>query len=211
MLNYFYKRTGGARSVRTHLRARSVIAWVQLMRVSQRLDRLAASHLRRWGLSVAQLDALAQIAATEGATQQQLADALRVTKSNVCQLTARLEQMGLIGREADGRSNRLRLTPRGRTLLNEALPVHEAWIACQFGALSAGEQEMLVRLLGKVDRACGSVATDRSQMQDHSVRGASADPAPGQEPGRRVLRRQQGQDNGNRHSDVHRKRPAGGG
>jgi DNA-binding MarR family transcriptional regulator len=130
-----------------------VVAWLRLARVYQRVDRRSARHLRRWGLSVAQFDALVQIGVAEGLTQQELADALLVTKGNVCQLIARMEQLDLLIREQDGRANRLRLSPKGRKLFADVVPAQEALIGRQIDALSPEEQRLLVRLLGKLDRA----------------------------------------------------------
>jgi DNA-binding MarR family transcriptional regulator len=138
------------------LRALSVVAWLRLARVYQRVDRRSARRLRRWGLSVAQFDALAQIGVAEGLTQQELADALLVTKGNVCQLIARMEQLDLLIREQDGRANRLRLSEKGWRLFADVVPAQEALIARQFAALSPEEQRHLVRVLGKLDRALRS-------------------------------------------------------
>ncbi len=138
------------------LRNRSVVAWLRLARVYQQVDHASARHMRRWGLSVAQFDALVKIGLSEGMTQQQLADSLLVTKGNVCQLLGRMEQLDLLVREQDGRANRLRLSPKGRQLLDEILPAQEALVSHQFDALDFEEQRELVRLLGKLDRSASS-------------------------------------------------------
>src|SRR5262249_46093602 len=108
---------------------------------------------RRFGLNVAHFDVLAHVGAAEGSSQQQLADALLVTKSNVCQLLDRMERSGLIERRSAGRANRLYFTPAGWRLYRAAVPAHERLIAEQFSALSPSEQTVLHRLLRTVDRA----------------------------------------------------------
>jgi len=45
-----------------------VLGWLRLMRVYQKVDRASAEHLKKWGLSVAQFDALAQVGASNCAT-----------------------------------------------------------------------------------------------------------------------------------------------
>ncbi len=112
--------------------------------------------MRRWGLSVAQFDALVQIGLAEGMTQQQLADSLLVTKGNICQLLGRMEQLGLLTREQDGRANRLYLSARGRELFDEVVPAQEELIARQLDPLDPEEQRQLIRLLRKLDRGIGS-------------------------------------------------------
>ena len=87
-----------------------MLGWLRLMRVYQKVDRISSEHLKHWGLSVAQFDVLAHVGASEGMTQQELADSLLVTKGNVCQLVDKLEDRGLISRLHQGRANRLFLT-----------------------------------------------------------------------------------------------------
>jgi DNA-binding MarR family transcriptional regulator len=132
-----------------------VLGWLRLMRVYQKVDRASSEHLKGWSLSVAQFDVLARVGASEGITQQELADSLLVTKGNVCQLVGKLEDRGMISRLQQGRANRLFLTDEGRRLFEEVVPVHEAVIAERFSVLSDGEQARLYELLRKFDRALG--------------------------------------------------------
>jgi DNA-binding MarR family transcriptional regulator len=124
-----------------------------LLRVCHRIERTLGEDLRAHKLSLAQFDVLAHVGAAEGITQQELASRLLVTKGNVCQLLDRLEATRLIERRREGRSNRLYLTPRGRTLFEELLPGHEALIAQQLASLSGDEQVELLGLLRRLDRA----------------------------------------------------------
>ncbi len=133
----------------------SVRAWLRLVRVFQKVEQASLDDIRREGLSMGQFDVLAQVGAAEGSTQQQVADALLVTKSNVCQLLDRMERAGLVERRPDGRANRLYLTPAGRQLYDRVVPAHERLIAEQLSALSPTEQVQLLGLLRRVDRALG--------------------------------------------------------
>jgi DNA-binding MarR family transcriptional regulator len=142
----------GVRSDRD-LREPGLLAWLRLMRVFQKVDRVSGERLRAWDLSVGQFDVLAQVGAAEGIVQQELADSLLVTKGNVCQLLDRMEGRGLILRRREGRNNRIFLTEEGRRLFDEVVPAHEALIAERFSALSREEQERLHELLRKLDRA----------------------------------------------------------
>ena len=136
-----------------NLRRPGLLAWLRLARVFQKVERDSGEHLRGWDLSVAQFDVLAHVGAKEGMTQRELADALLVTKGNVCQLLDRMEDRGLISRRQEGRAKRLFLTDAGRRLFAEVVPAHEAVIAEQFSVLSEGEQERLHELLRKIDKA----------------------------------------------------------
>jgi DNA-binding MarR family transcriptional regulator len=135
------------------LRRPAVLGWLRLMRVYQKVDRKSSEHLKHWGLSVAQFDVLAHVGASEGMTQQELADSLLVTKGNVCQLVDKLEDRGLISRLHQGRANRLFLTDEGRRLFEQVVPAHEVAIAERFSVLSIEEQARLYELLRKFDRA----------------------------------------------------------
>jgi len=124
-----------------------------MVRVVSRTQRAAADHLREFDLTPAQFDALAQVGAAPGPSQQELADRLLVTQGNVCQLLDGLEKKQLVERRRDGRSNRIYLTPAGQDLTARAVPEHECWQAERMTALDASEQQELLRLLRKLDRA----------------------------------------------------------
>jgi DNA-binding MarR family transcriptional regulator len=136
-----------------HLRNPAVRAWVRMLRVSQKVQPALAERLRGLGLHVAQFDILDTLAAREGLTQQELADALLVTKGNVTYHLCRMEGRGLVDRRPDGRKNRLYLTGEGWRLLEEALPKHEALIDERFSGLSVEERAQLAGLLGKLERS----------------------------------------------------------
>jgi DNA-binding MarR family transcriptional regulator len=131
----------------------SVVAWLRLARVYQKVERAAMEHLRQWELSVPQFDILAHVGAGEGITQQELAAARLTTKGNLSQLLDHMERDGLIQRVRDGRMKRICLTDAGRRLFAEVVPAHEAMIAAQFSALAGDGQAALLRLLRTLDHA----------------------------------------------------------
>lgn len=146
MKTHRLRRTAG-------LRQTALPAWLRLARIYHQLDRASAELLRTYGLSVAQFDVLAQVGAHEGCMQQALADALLVTKGNVCQLLDRMEQRGLIVRQQEGRCKRLYLTEKGRALWEQAVPAQEQMIATRFTALTDDQQHALHALLRQLDRS----------------------------------------------------------
>jgi len=109
--------------------------------------------MRAQGVSSAQFDAIAQVGAGRGLTQQELADRLLVTQGNICQLLDGMEKKGLVERRREGRSNRLFLTTAGQELFDCMVPEHEAWQAQRMAVLTAEEQRELLRLLRKLDRS----------------------------------------------------------
>lgn len=132
---------------------RSLLIWLRLARIYQKIDHASAERLRAWDLSVAQFDALAQIRAAEGLMQQELADRLLVTKGNISQLLDRLAARGLIRRQQEGRASRLYLTDAGRQLMDEVVPGQEAFIAEQFRAMDPAARVTLLGALRRIDRA----------------------------------------------------------
>jgi DNA-binding MarR family transcriptional regulator len=142
-----------SRSRGESLRRPSVLAWLRLLRVSQKVERDLARQLKLCGLNNAQFDVLAHVGAAEGITQQELADSLLVTKGNVAQLLGRMERRGLIERRSQGRTNRLFLTDEGRRTFTEVVPAHEALIDDRLSVLSEEDQKQLFELLRRLDRA----------------------------------------------------------
>ena len=135
------------------VRTTGLLAWFRLARVFQKVDRVATESLRWRQLSPAQVDVLAKVGSSEGISQQELADALLVTKGNVCQLLHKMEGSGLLERRPDGRLNRLFLTDRGRRVYEEVVPKHDAMLAEQFNTLSESDQRALLRLLRQLDHS----------------------------------------------------------
>jgi DNA-binding MarR family transcriptional regulator len=136
-----------------HLRNPALRAWVRMLRLSQKVQPALVQKLRSLGLNPAEFDILDTLAAREGLTQQELADALLVTKGNMTYHLCRMDERGLVDRRPEGRKNRLYLTGEGRRLLEEALPEHEALIDERFSGLSVEDRAQLADLLKKLDRS----------------------------------------------------------
>ncbi|HET8985010.1 MAG TPA: MarR family transcriptional regulator [Trueperaceae bacterium] len=132
---------------------RPVVTWLRMVRVVNRTQRAAADQFSAWGLSAAQFDVLAQLGASQGPSQMELATRLLVTQGNVCQLLDGMEKKGLVERRREGRTNHIFLTPAGRELAIDVVPEHETWQAERMAALDDEEQRQLARLLRKLDRA----------------------------------------------------------
>src|SRR5687768_6207199 len=114
---------------RTGLRQPAVLAWLRLARVFQKIDTRSERFFRSHGLNTAHFDVLTQVGAARGMTQQELADALLVTKGTISQLLSKLEQAGMIKRQQTGRTNCLSLTKQGQALFEVVVPQQEALIA----------------------------------------------------------------------------------
>jgi DNA-binding MarR family transcriptional regulator len=130
---------------------------MRLARVYTAIDRRTAHFLRQFELTTAQFDVIAQVGAREGLTQQELAQALLVTKGNVTQLLDRLEERGLIERRTAPRrrGKAIHLTESGHALNRQVVPAQEAHIASLFEPLEPENRIRLGSLLRRIDRALG--------------------------------------------------------
>ena len=128
----------------------SILAWFRLSRFYNESIRRSNQHLKKWGLSVAQFDILAQVGASGRICQQDLAEKLLVTKGNVTHMLSKMEMQGWIEREREWKTKYITLTQSGRALLDEVLPVQEQFQADQFGKLSIEEKKQLLGLLKKM-------------------------------------------------------------
>jgi DNA-binding MarR family transcriptional regulator len=136
------------------LRRHSVLAWLRMWRVVQKVERAAAEHLRAYGLNGAQFYVLSHVGAAEGCKQKELGASLLVTKGNISHLVDQMEQRGLISRRQEGRTNRLYLTEEGRRLFEEVVPAHEDFVhQLMSAALPEEEQARLHELLRGLDRS----------------------------------------------------------
>jgi DNA-binding MarR family transcriptional regulator len=134
---------------------KGVLAWLYMMRVSDKMERLSHDNLLRFDLTPAQFDVLAHLIAAEGISQQTLSEKLFVTKGNVCGLIGRLEERGLVERRTDPedrRSNMLFLTPAGRELTERVVPAHEQFIREHMSTLDAEQQQQLKSLMRHLDK-----------------------------------------------------------
>jgi DNA-binding MarR family transcriptional regulator len=125
--------------------------WVRLLRAHGLLLR----ELRRGmppELTLPQFDVLAQLSRQpEGMTPGELTRELLVTAGNVTGIVDRLEQLGLVQRRRvpeDRRAVRVRLTARGRRLMERVLPRHRRQVQSLLAALAPVELSRLRDLLG---------------------------------------------------------------
>jgi MarR family 2-MHQ and catechol resistance regulon transcriptional repressor len=128
-----------------------------IVRTHNRLAPFLGAALKAQNLTAAQLNALLSIqaAGAGGLLMSELGDQLVVTRPNVTGLVDRLERQALVERAAhrDRRATVIRLTDRGRQVLEQALPAHEHALSRATSCLSAEEQRTLIALLSRLRRA----------------------------------------------------------
>lgn len=129
-----------------------LMIWFRLSRVYNQSVRETQQHLKKWSLTVAQFDLIAQIGVHDRLTQQQLADKLFVTKGNITQLLSKLEEQGFVKREQDWKTKFVSLTERGKELFNDVVPIQEHFQASQYNGLDVEEKRQLLNLLKKIQQ-----------------------------------------------------------
>jgi DNA-binding MarR family transcriptional regulator len=135
------------------LRRHSILAWLRMWRIVQKVERAAAEHLRVYGLNYAQFDVLAHVGAAEGSRQKELGESLHVSKGNISHLIDQMERRGLLWRRQEGRTKRIYLTEEGRRLFEEVVPAHEDLVHQLMSALPEEEQGRLHELLRALDHS----------------------------------------------------------
>ncbi|WP_311764960.1 MarR family winged helix-turn-helix transcriptional regulator [Paenibacillus agricola] len=135
---------------KTHDKRLGIVLWFRLSRFYNQSIRETNQHLKKWDISAAQFDIIAQVGAAGRIRQQDLADKLVVTKGNITQLLHKVELLGWIQREQDWKTKYVSLTKAGQALFDQIVPVQEHFQAAQFDKLTPSEQKQLLELLKKL-------------------------------------------------------------
>jgi MarR family transcriptional regulator, organic hydroperoxide resistance regulator len=124
--------------------------YFRFLRLHRRVAGAIAAELKSIGLSIPQFDLLSTLSEREGATQQELAERLYVTKGNVSGLVDRLVEAGLVERRAaagDRRSHALHLTGKGRELAERGIAAQRAYVTRTLGRLPDRDLATLERIV----------------------------------------------------------------
>ncbi len=116
--------------------------------------RVGSRHIQSLGVTPGQFDVIAELDGTEGLTCAELSERSLTTKGTLTGILDRLEQRGLIQRNAvggDRRMTRVRLTPEGNELFQQVFPAHAEFMRPYFvQALKVSEVKVAKRLLRRV-------------------------------------------------------------
>lgn len=129
----------------------STLIWLRMVRFVQNSNQLSHDHLRRFGLTLAQFEALAHIRNFAPITQTDLARGLTVTGGGISRMLTRLEAGGLISRQQDWKTKHISLTDEGAELLERAYPSQLEQQASLFDeVLDEAEKTQLHALMKKL-------------------------------------------------------------
>jgi DNA-binding MarR family transcriptional regulator len=121
-----------------------------VMRLARRLRQRAEA-----GITPSMLSALSSVERLGPITLGDLAAAERVRPPSLSAIVNRLEEEGLVAREADpgdGRVSMVRLTPSGVRLMERNRSRKNAYLAQRLRTLDGADREVLARALGILER-----------------------------------------------------------
>jgi DNA-binding MarR family transcriptional regulator len=116
-------------------------------------DLIARSYQGRFGLKIPEWRVMAVLGERASVTQRELCEATAMDKVTVNRASKALVDRGLLGRapnETDGRSHHLALTPVGRELYDQIVPLAISVEDELEKALDADEAAMLVCIMAKL-------------------------------------------------------------
>jgi MarR family 2-MHQ and catechol resistance regulon transcriptional repressor len=137
---------------------RALSAFINLMRASESLMALQCRRLSEDGLTATQWGTLEALFHRGPMCQKDLGKKLLKSGGNITMVVNNLEKRALVQRKRDERDHRLieiRLTAKGRRLVERVLPRHVAGIVGDMSRLGAGEMEELRRMCRKLGKSGG--------------------------------------------------------
>jgi DNA-binding MarR family transcriptional regulator len=129
-------------------------------RLVARLNQNLSERLRRGGHSFQEWRILAVLAAHDGITLSQLAEATVIPQPTVSRLVARLERRGFLRRRPGARDSRFieaRITPRGRAAYRKMLPLA---VDEYHGAVAGFDQTETEQLRDATLRMIGNIGVE---------------------------------------------------
>jgi DNA-binding MarR family transcriptional regulator len=129
-----------------------LLTWYRFIRVLRKLVSQMDEPIQDLNVSRYQFDLLMQVAFEEGINQQTCAQRMNVTKGNITQHLDRMEKLGLVQRQKQGRTNYLYLTEMGTELVDNFMPIHDQRVKEILSVLTQEELRQFQSILRKFDR-----------------------------------------------------------
>jgi MarR family transcriptional regulator, 2-MHQ and catechol-resistance regulon repressor len=142
---------------------------IALGRALQALERGVRPHLAQFGLGMTEFAVLEVLYHKGTLPLGQIRDRILVTGASTTYVVKRLEERGLLRRKAcagDDRKVLGELTPKGRTLIQEAFPAHVERLRHLMGGLSAPEKDGAIVLLRRLGQHARRTTGERITEED---------------------------------------------
>lgn len=129
------------------------LIWMRIMRFTQQSNQLSNEFLKRFDLTVAQFDVLAQIYLYGPLTQSELAEKVLITQGGMSRMLTRLEKEGCIVRKQEWKTKTISLTEKSEAILEEAIPAQLAFQTSFFeDVLTKEEEKVLYKMMTKLHK-----------------------------------------------------------
>jgi MarR family 2-MHQ and catechol resistance regulon transcriptional repressor len=135
---------------------RALDVFIKLVRAAASVETRTSGPIAAAGLTTSQFGALETLYHLGSLPAGQLAEKHLKSPNNFTVVISNLEKRGLVRREKaphDRRVVLVELTPKGRALVEQAMPAYVGAIVADLDVLTPGEQVELAALLRKLGRA----------------------------------------------------------
>ena len=132
---------------------RALDVFIKLVRATEAVARRSGLEIARAGLTESQFGVLEALYHLGPMCQRELGSKTLKSGGNITLVVDNLERRGLVRRRRSPEDRRfitVSLTAEGKRLMADLFPRHAARVADEIGALTAGEQKELDRLLKKL-------------------------------------------------------------
>jgi len=132
---------------------RALDAYIKLTRASESLNARVHQHLSDYKISTSQFAVMEILKHLGPQCQKDLGSKLLKSGGNIVMIIDNLEKRGLVSREREAKDRRyvtVKLTQKGRNLINKIFPNHVNGIVEGMSILNIKEQEELGRLCRKL-------------------------------------------------------------
>ena len=137
----------------------SIQAYLEIRKTHDAIHRYVSKKLDQWGLSIPKYGVMMRLLDHGELYLTELSNLIFRGNSNITTLITRLERDHLVERfnGEDRRVKKIRLTPKGRTLIPRVIAEYRAFLGQMMSKnLSPKEQKTLTKLLEKVREAIQS-------------------------------------------------------
>jgi DNA-binding MarR family transcriptional regulator len=126
---------------------------IALRKIMQAIELNSKRLVKRVGLTGPQLVILQEVDRNGEVTAGEIARAVSLSQATVTGILERMEKRGLLARQRSDRDKRrimVRITERGRQILDEAPPLMQEAFVEKFSSLQAWEQTMILSALQRL-------------------------------------------------------------
>ena len=126
---------------------------IALRKIIQAIDQNSKKLVKRVGLTGPQLVILQEISRCGEVTSGEIARAVSLSQATVTGILERMEKRGLLARQRSHRDKRrimVRITDKGKTVLDEAPPLMQEAFVERFASLQEWEQTMILSALQRL-------------------------------------------------------------